>query len=322
MSNIEITNVDLARVQAGPVVCESDTLTLNGAQTVEEGTILARDSVSSNLVLFVPGGSAEKATSDGPFNFDPGDTLVLDVNDAGSNTATFDAAPATITDTTTYPVADQDGKTEKITISGGVYDGVEQTVTFPALTTALAAAAAINDQCDGLSATTTGGQVVLTTDNAGTDADITIGTGTTDLTWGASTAGTGDVADIDNVTATEFKTVVEADTDATVTVVGDAAVMKATVELDIVSGNVIAKAGLEVETITANENGIPKKVMGYELAGVNGNNAVRPIKSGKVRENKLVVSDGSSVTAVIKDQLRDYAIIPVTVVNQAGLDNQ
>jgi hypothetical protein len=103
-------------------------------------------------------------------------------------TGTVSGTAGSVTDTTTYAVADQSGKTEKITVDGGT----EQTVTFPAsTTTALQVAAAINDQWTGLSATTTGGQVVVTSDSVGANSSIAIGTGTTDLTWGTPVAGTG-----------------------------------------------------------------------------------------------------------------------------------
>jgi hypothetical protein len=320
MSNLTITNNDLGSVVIKDGQFDDETLSLSGAQTVAEGTI---DSVSLKLVPFVPGGLAQKSTSDGPFNFNPGDTLVIDVNDVGNATATFDAAQATITDTTIYPVTDQDTKTMTITITGGEYDGEVQTITFAgATTTALRVAEEINDQVFGCGASVVGGQVKLTTDGAGSGFDIATGAGTGDLTWGSSTAGTGDAADINAVTATEVKTVVEADTTATVEVVGAAAVFQATVELDFISGNALTPLGLSVETITANENGIPKAVLTYELAGANGDNFIRPMLAGTVDDTRLVISDGSSMTDTIRDQLRDYGIVPINTRELLSLDNQ
>jgi hypothetical protein len=308
MANLTTTNNDLGSVIWRNGVFDSDILSLSGAQTVPEGTILARDSVSGKLVFFIPGGAAVKSTSDGPFNLNPGDTVVIDVNDVGNATATFDATQATITDTTVYPVADQDTKTMTITITGGEYDGEVQTITFSgATTTALRVAEEINDQVKGCTATLDGGQVKLVTDGAGTGFDIATG------------AGTGD----NNVTATEVKTVVEADTTATVTVVGLAAVFKATVELDFISGNALTPLGLSVETITANENGVPKAVLTHDLVGANGDNAIRPLLAGEVVASRLVINDGSSLTAAIKDQLRDYGgIIALTTRELSTLDNQ
>lgn len=323
MANLTISNYDLGSLQIGQCDFRSETLNLSGAQTVAEGTILARDSVSGKLVPFQPGGLVQKSTSDGPFNLDPADTAVLNVNGGGNQTCTWDAAQATITDTTTYPVTDQDTKTMTVTITGGEYDGVVQTVTFSgATTTAAAVAAGIAAQTVGISVAVVGGQVKLTTDGAGTDYDIATGAGTGDLTWGSSTAGTGDVGDINAVTATEIKTVVEADSAADVTVVGDAAVFSASTSIQFVSGLALTKLGLSVETVTANENGIPKAVLPYELAGANGDNAIRALVAGEVRDNRLVISSGASMTDVIRDQLRDYGIVPITTRELSALDNQ
>jgi len=423
MANITITNNDVGSIQHRDCRFQDETLNLSGAQTVSEGQILARDSVSGKLVNYVPNGAALKSTGDGPFNIEPGQTVIVDVNDVGAATATFDAAAATIADTTTYTggtsgsitdtttyavadqdgltsivtvdggtpqtvtfsgvtttaasvasqmnaqlsgcsvavvggqvkitsdsvgvdssvsvaagtgaltwaaavagtggLADQDGLTEIVTISGGAFDGVAQTVTFSGVTTEVAEVAAqMNAQLDGASVSVSGGQLLITTDGKGTDFDITIGTGTCALSWAAATAGTGDVGDIDAVTATEFKTVVEADTTATVTVSGDAAVIKATTELDFTGGTALTAFGLSVETITANENGIPKAVMPVELAGANGDNYIRAIIAGEVDKNRLVIADGTTVTNVHTDLLRSYGIVAVDVKELNIQDNQ
>lgn len=111
-------------------------------------------------------------------------------------TMSLSGTSATVTDTTTYPVTDQDTKTEKVTItdgSGQSWDGVEQTVTFSgAHTTAAAIAASMNTQLDGCSVEVAGGQVKITTDATGQNVTVAIGTGTADLTWGTPVAGTGD----------------------------------------------------------------------------------------------------------------------------------
>lgn len=325
MANITITNNDIGGPRMRDIVSENgETLNLSGAQTVAAGTILARDSVSGKLVLFVPGGEAIKSSSDGPFNLAPGYTLVINTNAAGNETATFDAAAATITDTTTYDVTDQDGKTMTVTLTGGEWDGEVQTVTFSgATTTAAAVASQMNDQLDGCSVAVVGGQVKITHDGAGTGMDIATGAGTGDLTWGASTAGTGDVADINAVTATEVKTVVEADTtDLTVTVTGAAAVFTATTSIQFVSGNALTPLGLSVETVTANENGIPKRILPFELDGANGDNIVNVDKGGVFRESKLVIANGSSLTQAIKDQLQDYGMFVTSITELGEQDNQ
>jgi hypothetical protein len=80
--------------------------------------------------------------------------------------------------------------------------------------------------------------------------------GDTDLVWNSAVAGTGDVADINAVTAAEVETVIEADTTATVTVNGNGTftilspTTGASSELDFISGNALTPLGLSVETIT------------------------------------------------------------------------
>lgn len=324
MANPTITNVDVGGVGFGMGSFRKETLTLSGAQTVSEGTILARDSSTNKLVIFVPGGQAIKSTGNGTFNLNAGDTMVINTNAGGNETVTFDAAAATITDTTSYPVADQDTLNCTFTITGGEWSGVVQTVTFAkTTTTALLVAEGINEQTVGLRASDVGGQVVVTTDGQGTGYDIAFGAGTSGLTFAASVAGTGDVADINAVTATEVKTVTEADTtDLTVTVSGDAAVFTATTSIQFVSGNALTPLGFSVETVSANGNGDPKAVLNYELAGANGDNPVRALVAGEVRDDKLVISSGASMTDVIRDQLRNYGIIPITSTELGKLDNQ
>lgn len=65
----------------------------------------------------------------------------------------------------------------------------------------------------------------------------------------------------------------------------------------------------------------PVAVMPHELDGASGDNYVRPIISGRVNADRLVVSDGT-VTYVELDALRQSAIVPVAVEQLAELDNQ
>jgi len=59
---ITITNVDLGSIflQSFAIGFENDTLTVPANTTISEGTILARDSVSGNLVPFVTDGSTNE----------------------------------------------------------------------------------------------------------------------------------------------------------------------------------------------------------------------------------------------------------------------
>lgn len=185
------------------------------------------------------------------YNMAPGDTMVIDVDNVGNATCTWDAAQGTITDTTAYPCADQDGLTSLITIDGGG----QQVVTFSgATTTAANIASQMNSQLLGCSVAEVGGQVKITSDKFGTSSSVAAAAGTGGLTWAAAVAGTGDVADIDAVTAAEVKTVIEADSTATVSIASGVPTLVSpttglTSELDFISGNALAILGLSVETI-------------------------------------------------------------------------
>ena len=60
MTNLVTTNNDLGSVILEKGKFRDDLLTLAGADVIAEGTILARDSVSLKLVLFVKGGSTNE----------------------------------------------------------------------------------------------------------------------------------------------------------------------------------------------------------------------------------------------------------------------
>lgn len=154
-----------------------------------------------------------------PFDLDPGDTLVIDVDGGGAVVATFDAAAASVTGGNTETFALTDGWSFSFDVNG-----VTQTVTFNtaefgdiANATAAEVAAVINAEAEGIQATVNAGAVVITTDRKGTSATIdnfSDNTGTPVATLGftaASDTGTGDVANIDEVTVAEVKALVEAD---------------------------------------------------------------------------------------------------------------
>ena len=60
MGDPVITNVDLGNVIHANALFRDELLTLAGNDIIAEGTILARDSVSKKLVLFVKGGATNE----------------------------------------------------------------------------------------------------------------------------------------------------------------------------------------------------------------------------------------------------------------------
>lgn len=221
---------------------------LSGA-AVAQGELVMSDAAGKGVVAAPVASSATKAGAVGTYDLVAGTTIVVDVDNAGDATVTWDAAAGTCTDSTTYPVADQAGLTEKVTIDGGA----EQTVTFSGVHTAAATIeASMNAQLLGCSVAVLSTHVVITSDTQGTGSTVSIGTGTCGLTWGTPAAGTGDVHNIDAVTPTEVKTRIEADSTANVNLVGSgfeivSPTTGASSELDFKSGTALTPLGLSVE---------------------------------------------------------------------------
>jgi phage tail sheath protein FI len=154
----------------------------------------------------------------GPYAMTSGDTLGVKVDGAGTTNATFTAAAATRTSGNAAPFGLANNDTLTLQVNGGS----TQTVTFTtsqfaniAAATAAEVAASINGQIIGASATVSGSNVVITSDRKGTSAGINITGGTANAVGKLNyttglTSGTGNVANILAVTATEVKTVVEA----------------------------------------------------------------------------------------------------------------
>jgi phage tail sheath protein FI len=183
------------------------------------------------------------------FNFD------LDVDNVGIASPQWDAAAGYIIDDTVYPVANQIGLTLTITLNGGA----GQLVTFVgATTTAQNVIDEINPQIVGGYAVLNGGQVQIVSDQKGTGSSVAVALGTSTLSFGnPAVAGTGDVDDITAVTALEIKTVIEADTTATVDITSGVPIISSPTtgvlsELDFSnpsSAPVFAALGLATEVI-------------------------------------------------------------------------
>lgn len=150
-----------------------------------------------------------------PYNMEPGQTLVTSMDGAGDQTFTFAATAAqrTAGNNATYALAD--GDTLIVAIDGGA----AETKTFSAsefvsiaAATAAEVIASLNaffaSKTMGALATLSGSAVRITSNRRGTGSSVNVSGGTANAggklnyTTGA-TAGTGDVANIDAVTATE-----------------------------------------------------------------------------------------------------------------------
>ena len=257
--------------------------------------------------------AAEKTGGAQTYALSPGDSFSLDVDNGGPATVTFDAAAGSVTDTTTYAVADQDGLNFQITLNGGT----AQTITFSgATTTAQQVINQINAQLTGGHAEDSGGQVKVVSDQDGTGSSVAITAGTSALTWGTPVAGTGDVVDIAAVTAAEVETIIENDTTAEVTVNANgtftisAPTPGASSELDFQSGDALTPLGLSVEIITGTAAGATYSTLkfeagyrGYKSPGEDGNNlkvtvTQNPKQAASGVGNSLAADITASDTAV------------------------
>lgn len=151
----------------------------------------------------------------GPFNLEPGDTLVGSVDGLGNQTATITAtAAARASGADTFALVNN--QTLTVRIDGGV----EQSIVFLtgefvdiANATAEEVSAVINAKIVGASATNDGSVVTITSDRRGSGSGVNVTGGTANGALGFTTgniAGTGNVSNVESVSVAEIKTIVEA----------------------------------------------------------------------------------------------------------------
>lgn len=176
------------------------------------------------------GGVAGPAILDsvaGPFDLEPGEVLEVNIDAAGADTLTFTATPATVTSGNTEPFALVNGDTlvYQVKQPGSTVLSEPRTITFTdadPLLAAIGAATAqelvnfINRDGIGISAEVSAGAVVIKSDKRGSGAEIVIDASSTSISVGklnigsGSTLGSGNVSDIDSVTALEIATLLTA----------------------------------------------------------------------------------------------------------------
>jgi hypothetical protein len=166
----------------------------------------------SDQVAGVARAASITASNSESYAFLAGDTLVLAVDGGSNQTVTWDAAPAEVTDTTTYPVTAGTG-----VLTVAIDRGAGQPITFAGTeTTPAQIAATIDAQITGASAAAVGGQVVITSDTEGTGSYVEVTANPSAnplLTFPTSEVqGTGDVADISSVSAAEVVSRINDDT--------------------------------------------------------------------------------------------------------------
>ncbi len=100
----------------------------------------------------------------------------------------------------------------------------------------------------------------------------------------------------------------------------------------VLSGTILARDSISLKLVpfvkggVANENGVPKAVLTYDVTSTGaGDESIRDMVSGSVRAERLIIdADGnnSNVDNKVLDQLRDFALVSIDVQELNILDNQ
>ena len=163
---------------------------------------------------FVLSTAAQKTSTAGPWTLTPGMSFNLTADAESAVAVSFSATQGYVDSTNAWPVADQDGKSITFLVNGAA-----RTVTFSGVTTTEAAALLqINAQVPGVAAYDQAGNMRIISDRYGTGSSVTISANTSAITFASPVAGTGNVANIEAVMASEYKAAVELATVASVTV--------------------------------------------------------------------------------------------------------
>lgn len=100
----------------------------------------------------------------------------------------------------------------------------------------------------------------------------------------------------------------------------------------VLEGTILARDSVSLKMVpyvkggVANENGIPKEIITYDVVSTGaGDVSVRAGVSGEYRKELLIIDadgDGSNIDDAVLDELRDYGLTPLDVSELNILDNQ
>lgn len=177
------------------------------------------DVATENLESEAASPSAGSVTGSivGPFALVDGDTIIVNVDASGNDTATFNAAAAQRTGAATAPYTLANNQTLLVAIDGGSVQTIAfLTAEFADITNATAAevAAVIAAKIVGAQCSVSGGAPRITSDRKGTGSSVNVSGGTSNAELGfttGATSGTGDASNAAFVTVAEIKTLVEGD---------------------------------------------------------------------------------------------------------------
>ena len=100
----------------------------------------------------------------------------------------------------------------------------------------------------------------------------------------------------------------------------------------IAAGTILARDSVSLKLVpfvkggVANENGIPKAIVTYDIVAVGaGDESIRAGVAGCYRKERLIITadgDDSNIDNAVIDQLRDYGLVPQNVSELNIQDNQ
>lgn len=281
--------------------------TVHYTDVTDSSTAIA---VASSATLTI-GGNPSAASITGsafPLALNPADAIVISVSGGGDLTATFDAAGAGVTGGGgPYDLDGSEGLTitldDRPIQSYTFIDSDSAGLTLSNITDA-EVVNVINREFVGVRAYLVGGAVFVETEKRGTDATILVG-GAARAVLGFNAAqqtGTGDVADIDAVTATEAKAVIEADVagvvvDATAAVLTIATVATGAAATLEPKAGTAAGFGLAEALVTGSDDAAVDVITITEryAAGIAFVVTVADATSGEAARFDLSISQGGAV---------------------------
>jgi hypothetical protein len=100
----------------------------------------------------------------------------------------------------------------------------------------------------------------------------------------------------------------------------------------VLAGTILARDSVSLKLVpyvkggVANENGIPKAILTYDVVAAGaGDESIRDMVTGSVRKELLIIDadgDGTNIDNAVLDQLRDYSLVSIDVQELNILDNQ
>lgn len=279
------------------------------------------------------------SSNSGPWDLEPADNLSIAINGGGPAVATFNATAAAreTTNAETFALANGNNITVKVD-QGAVQTIAFLTAEFVAIASATAeeVAAVINAKIVGAKASVTSGgtKVTITSDKRGTGShiEVTGGTGNGALAFAtAEVNGTGNVANIDAVTFTEAKTIIEAAV-AGCTVTNDAGKAKISSNTTGTGSSVLVQAsstaddefGFDNATHSGSNAGVADTLqVDGKYDGTYGNNVsivIEAATSGEAARFNLKVSYNGTVIETFPNLTMDAtdARFVETVINAVG----